>query len=90
MARPNNTVVGSVTFCSVSLNKDAYGYRRKRGAKCLSCDWVYDVVDDYYSTDCGNAWQFISGTVQENNIKYCPYCGKPIKEITVKDEENGE
>ena len=41
--------------------------------------WVYgeDDYDDstYYCSACGEPWTLIAGTPQENNMRYCPFCG---------------
>ena len=48
------------------------------------CDWKKD--DDLFGGNlwtvaCGNDFQFIEGDVKDNEFKYCPYCGREIKEI---------
>ena len=35
-----------------------------------------------YNTDCENMFEFVDGNPKDNNFKYCPYCGKAIKEET--------
>ncbi len=45
-----------------------------------SCLWTYDDIDDCYNTGCGNAYCLVDGTLEENDHKYCPYCGGPIQE----------
>lgn len=49
-----------------------------------TCDWkMNDIGDwDYFNTSCGQAQYFGSDGITENNYKYCPFCGKPIKDIT--------
>ena len=32
-----------------------------------------------YETECEHAFCIIEGTPKDNDIKYCPYCGKEIK-----------
>jgi len=48
--------------------------------KTTTCQWVYIDNDDYYKTKCDQAFTLNSGTLQENNFTYCPYCGWPIVE----------
>ena len=45
------------------------------------CEWKYDEDDDFYETSCDHGFYFGEGDVKENNIKFCPYCGKIIKEL---------
>ena len=43
------------------------------------CKWEqYD--DDWgaYETDCGQAFNIIDGTPEDNRMKFCCYCGKPL------------
>ena len=47
------------------------------------CVWVEDAgvdTDGIYYTECHNSFYIIDGTPQDNNFKYCPYCGKILKE----------
>jgi hypothetical protein len=34
-----------------------------------------------YDTECGNTHYFSEGGISDNNYRFCPFCGKPIKEI---------
>jgi len=52
------------------------------------CNWKIDVNDfddDCYKTSCGNLFVLIEGTLQDNKMKYCPYCGKLIKTKGAKE-----
>jgi hypothetical protein len=44
-----------------------------------ACLWTYDENHDYYETECEHAFCIIEGTPKDNDMKYCPYCGKEIK-----------
>lgn len=46
-----------------------------------SCVWTE--TDEYWAANCGAAHVFIDGNPEQNDHKYCPYCGKPLM---VKDE----
>ena len=46
----------------------------------MTCIWTYDDNYCYYETECGEAHMFCSGNSEDNNYKYCPYCGKFIEE----------
>lgn len=47
------------------------------GTKNDSCQWNRD-EDSVYSTGCGNEWQFTDGGLEDNQIKFCPYCSGKI------------
>ncbi len=43
------------------------------------CTWEYDEDDGYYATECKHGWYFETGTLKENNVKFCPFCGGRIR-----------
>ena len=49
------------------------------------CEWQLDKDDiegDSWYTSCGQRdISFCTGDAKENKYKFCPYCGRPIKEI---------
>jgi hypothetical protein len=48
------------------------------------CVWSYN-SDGFYDTACVNAFMLESGSLKENKFKFCPYCGKRIKEFVKRD-----
>jgi hypothetical protein len=38
-----------------------------------------------WQADCGGVWQFEDGGPEENNAKYCPFCGKVINPVRYAD-----
>ena len=40
--------------------------------------------DGIYDTGCYNMFTIMEGNPKENNFKFCPYCGKPIREQETK------
>ena len=50
------------------------------------CAWVYDDTHCTYETECGGAWSLIEGTLVENKVIYCPFCGGKI----ILTSEEGE
>ncbi len=59
----------------------------------MRCAWTED-EDGTYQTNCGQAFQFIDGTPDENLMKFCCYCGQPLvvvryTEPVLDDEVNG-
>jgi len=49
------------------------------------CEWKFVAVDDddddHYESECGGEWFFFEGTVKENQMDLCPFCGEPIIEL---------
>lgn len=46
------------------------------------CEWeIWDEEANCYHTSCENAHFFVDGSPKDNNHKYCPYCGRKIKEV---------
>ena len=43
------------------------------------CEWEYD-FDGCYNTGCKKHYEFTVDDIEANEFKYCPYCGKKIKE----------
>ena len=45
------------------------------------CVWTQDSENsDIWLSSCGKAFVLNEGTPQENHVKYCVYCGKPIEQ----------
>ncbi len=51
----------------------------------VECGWTHttSIIEDegIWETLCGNAFMFVEGTPQDNKIKFCCYCGRPIIQI---------
>lgn len=39
------------------------------------CVWKENEEYGMWETGCGNSFEFIEGDIEENNFKFCPYCG---------------
>ncbi len=50
------------------------------------CAWVED-ENGVWETSCGHAFELNEGTPSENELRFCGYCGKLIKEKAYVDEE---
>ncbi len=50
------------------------------------CVWSYD-DDDFWKTDCGNAFVLNEGTPVENDMRFCPYCGGKLVEHKLETDE---
>jgi hypothetical protein len=51
----------------------------------VECGWTRtpSIIEDEdtWTTLCGNVWMFEEGTPQDNGMKFCCYCGRPIVQI---------
>jgi len=69
----------------VKAGDSAFVLSVKEADEPATCQWELEIGEhDIYHTSCGNAQIFICCNVEENNYKYCPYCGKPIKQVEPK------
>lgn len=50
------------------------------------CLWTYDDNDYKWDSACGESWTFIEDGPEENGVKFCQGCGKPVV-IEVTQEE---
>jgi len=48
-------------------------------SKATVCRWKKDKEDGVYDTNCGNRFEFNADGPTENHFKFCPYCGKKLK-----------
>ena len=56
-------------------NKSLKGF-----GECIWKDANIDSCLNVYDTSCENVFEFVDGNPKDNNFKYCPYCGKALKE----------
>ncbi len=55
------------------------------------CIWVLvNEESAVYKTSCESHWYLKKGTPGENNINYCPVCGKKIKVVKAKNRIKGK
>ena len=53
------------------------------------CVWEFDYDETYsWITSCGKKFYIVEGTPVENEMKFCPYCGKKI--VTRIYQDKGE
>ena len=45
------------------------------------CEWKYNDTEYYWESSCEHLHIFMSDGPEENEYKYCPYCGKKIKVV---------
>lgn len=46
------------------------------------CEWLQDEWDNSYDTSCGNKYEIIDGTPEDNGMKFCTYCGGKLEQVT--------
>jgi len=51
----------------------------------VECGWTHttSIIEDegIWETLCGNTFMFVEGTPQDNSMKFCCYCGRPLVQI---------
>jgi len=45
-----------------------------------ACSWNLNVDTDAWHGDCGIIWMFGEGTPTENEVSFCPQCGRRLEE----------
>ena len=45
------------------------------------CEWKYNDSEYYWESSCEHLHIFMSDGPEENEYKFCPYCGKKIKVV---------
>ena len=54
------------------------------------CTWTHDPDLNMWDTECGKSWTVLEGTLSENGMTFCPFCGKQIGEVpTARFTEGG-
>jgi hypothetical protein len=43
-----------------------------------ACGWGEEEFGNW-ETDCGKCWQLTDGTPEENEMKFCPFCGLELR-----------
>lgn len=56
---------------------DEFGRESECKWKCNVNDWA-----DWWDTGCGGSYTIMEGTPKENKMRFCPYCGGKIVEIS--------
>ena len=51
-----------------------------------TCQWRED-FDGNYDTDCKQSFCMIDGTPEENGMRFCCYCGKPLTAVKCREAE---
>jgi len=59
---------------------------KKSNVRKESCSWREDEGGCWFS-DCGDGFVFSVDGPRKNAFKFCPFCGKPIKELAWNDTD---
>lgn len=62
-------------------------------AQSSVCHWTLEELyegDGIWNTDCGTTAAFEEGTPEENDVKFCSYCGKKMVQVIPPKEEDQE
>lgn len=51
------------------------------------CVWEED-AEGIFHTACNESHEFYEDGPEGNNYRFCPYCGKTLKEIPFEDQED--
>lgn len=83
-----------VETCGISMKEERYMQALEIALPVLerhsnSCAWAYDENDHYWSSSCGEDWSFIDGGPEENRVKFCQGCGRPVT-LEQQERERGE
>lgn len=64
------------------------GLRLALAEESMSCTWrQFGPEDEAWETDCGNAFSLVDGGPSENGMRFCPYCGRPLREVVAADSD---
>jgi len=61
-----------------------------QAAKPDPCEWVQDEWDNSYDTSCGNKYEIIDGTPDDNGMNFCTYCGGKLEATTTETQGKRE
>jgi hypothetical protein len=43
-----------------------------------TCTWTYSDTKDSWKTECGHLFLIYGGSLDDNNMKFCSYCGRRL------------
>lgn len=65
-------------------------YTTPPAASVPECEWTFDDGDYFWSSSCGEGWQFTDGGPEENRVKFCQGCGGLLRIAAAPAPENKE
>lgn len=63
------------------------GLRKKQ---CATCRWIVEPYGERWDTECGLTWTFSDGTPEENDLRFCPGCGKKAEFVPLPERSQEE
>ena len=55
-----------------------------------TCEWEEDDSGTWSCSKCGASWEFNNGGPDDNDMHYCPKCGREITKASYYEEEPNE
>jgi hypothetical protein len=55
------------------------------GMKINYCEWTLDEDTSSWDSQCDKKWELTVGDPSENGMKFCPFCGRVLKQIDAID-----
>lgn len=53
-----------------------------------SCEWRLDVPEyNTWATACGNLFFLEADTPRENEMRFCPFCGRALEQVEEEEEQ---
>jgi len=73
----------NVEYTLGDLHELLDSYLEQKEGRSTRCVWKYyeEYVTDDWETECGEAHILADGTPAENNMRFCPYCGRRIEQL---------
>ena len=51
------------------------------------CTWWQDTDEQTYATRCGHIFRLDDGTPDENQFRFCCFCGRALKQQLMPEED---
>ena len=52
--------------------------------KPATCLWTED-EDGVWNTACSESWILETGKPRDNNMRFCPFCGNPLRQRSYRE-----
>jgi hypothetical protein len=83
---------GTIESASLALVRMCHEGRSALDQVELSCTWTFDNDFDhpFWGGECGAEWCFEDGGPAENEVKFCPFCGRRVVVAETPEESDNE
>ena len=58
--------------------KEEFDRLEKTVEQSPNCEWSTEENTDWWQSGCGEEWAIPNGTPQDNDMRFCPMCGKKL------------